>query len=178
MADSILTYSGTRFYPLDPKPEQIHMEDIAHALSFICRGNGHVHQFFSVGQHCIRCAKEAALRGFSNRIVLACLLHDATEAYLSDVPRPFKKNLANYQKLEEQLLTVIFQKYLNTPLTEEEARIVKAIDDDLLWYDLTELLKEPAITPAPAVHVDITYDFQPFSEVEQEYLELFEAYRK
>ncbi len=61
---------------------------IAHALSLICRGNGHVKTFWSVGQHCINCAKEAWARGLSNRMAPACHLHDAGECYLSDIPRP------------------------------------------------------------------------------------------
>lgn len=90
MADYITTYTGDHFDPTLPEAEHLHIEDIAHALSLICRGNGHVKTFFSVGSHCINCAKEAAARGYSGRLVLACLLHDASEAYLSDVPRPFK----------------------------------------------------------------------------------------
>ena len=60
MADYITTYTGDHFDPTLPKAEHLHIEDIAHALSLICRGNGHVKTFFSVGSHCINCAKEAA----------------------------------------------------------------------------------------------------------------------
>jgi len=74
------------------------IEDIAHALSLICRGNGQVKTFFSVGQHCINCAREALARGYSRRVAFACLLHDASECYLSDVPRPFKKTLSGYKE--------------------------------------------------------------------------------
>ena len=71
MSEYITTYTGQHFEPTNPDPELIRIEDIAHALSMICRGNGHVKTFWSVGQHCICCAKEAAGRGFSDRIVLA-----------------------------------------------------------------------------------------------------------
>ena len=56
-------------------PQLIRIEDIAHALSMICRGNGHVKTFWSVGQHCICCARGAAVnpRTVRNRMVLACL---------------------------------------------------------------------------------------------------------
>lgn len=67
-------------------------------------------------------------------MVLACLLHDASECYLSDVPRPFKKSLKEYNRQEEILLNVIFEKYLGSILTEEEQRIVKEIDDAMLWF--------------------------------------------
>ena len=81
MPDCITTYTGIHFDPLAPTPEGLEIRDIAHALSLLCRGNGHVQTFFSVGQHCIHCALEAQARGMSRRVVLACLLHDASEAY-------------------------------------------------------------------------------------------------
>lgn len=85
----ITTYTRRHFDPVNPDPDLICIEDIAHALPMICRGNGHVTTFWSVGEHCICCAKEANARGLSKRLVLACLLHDASECYMSDVPRPF-----------------------------------------------------------------------------------------
>ena len=57
MGDYITTYTGKHFEPSNPDPEMIRIEDIAHALSLICRGNGHVKTFWSVGQHCINCAE-------------------------------------------------------------------------------------------------------------------------
>ena len=91
MSNYITTYTGRHFEPANPDPDAIVIEDIAHALSLITRGNGHVKSFWSVGEHCLCCAKEAAARGLSGRMVLACLLHDASECYMSDIPRPFKK---------------------------------------------------------------------------------------
>ena len=96
---TITTYTGKKFNPMEPELETLDIRDIAHALSLTCRGNGHVKHFFSVGQHCLMCAKEAAARGYSKRVVLGCLLHDASEAYMSDVPRPFKVMLHEYVKL-------------------------------------------------------------------------------
>ena len=104
MSDYITTYSGLHIIPTKPEKNKILIKDIAHALSLICRGNGHVKTFFSVGQHCINCALEAEARGYSKRIILACLLHDASEAYMSDVPRPFKQYLDQYLEFENQLL--------------------------------------------------------------------------
>ena len=105
MPDYITTYTGIRFYPAQPDAEGICIEDIAHALSFLCRGNGHVSKFWSVAEHCIFCAREAAAREWPARLVLACLLHDASECYLSDVPRPFKKELPGYRVHEGRLLS-------------------------------------------------------------------------
>ena len=113
----ITTYTGRHIDPLHPDPDMICIEDIAHALSLICRGNGQVKTFFSVGQHCINCAREALARGYSRRVAFACLLHDASECYLSDVPRPFKKTLSGYKELEKNLLDLIYEHYTeNNPV--------------------------------------------------------------
>lgn len=173
MSDYITTYGGTHFIPTKPEADRIHITDIAHALSLICRGNGHLKTFFSVGQHCIYCAQEAELRGYSGRLCLACLLHDASEAYMSDVPRPFKQYLKEYNEFEEKLLDMIYTKYLGSPLSGEEQRLLKKVDDDLLYYDMTELLNEPVEGEAPELKIDLDYSVRPFAEVEEEYLELF-----
>lgn len=178
MSSYITTYTRKHLDPVHPDPEGIIIEDIAHALSLLCRGNGHVTTFWSVGQHCICCAKEAAGRGFSNRIVLACLLHDASECYMSDVPRPFKQTMQEYIRQEEYLLSVIYTKFLGTDLTVEEQRQVKEIDDDLLWYDLVNLLDMTPDREKPEMHTKVECKVQPFEEVEQEYLDIFEKYSR
>ena len=178
MPEYITTYGGTHFYPTAPRAEDIHITDIAHALSLICRGNGHVKTFFSVGQHCIFCAREAAARGYGSRIVLACLLHDAGECYLSDVPRPFKKTLPMYRRQEEELLNVIYEKYLGHGLTPEEQAAVKGIDDDLLYYDLKMLLNETSDGSPPELKVPLSYEVLPFEQVEQEYLRMFAFWQR
>lgn len=63
MGNYITTYTRKHFDPINPDAELICIEDIAHALPMICRGNGHVSSFWSVGEHCILCAKEAAAKG-------------------------------------------------------------------------------------------------------------------
>lgn len=172
----ITTFTGKHFDPTHPDLNLIDIKDIAHALSLTCRGNGHVKTFFSVAQHCIICALEAEARNYSNKIILACLIHDASEAYMSDVPRPFKKKLLDYQKNEEQLLNIIYIKYLGTPLTDKEKHIIKSIDDDMLYYDLKYLLNETPDRPEPKLHIQFKYQFIPFEEVEKLYLDLYEKY--
>jgi hypothetical protein len=122
----ITTYKGHKFYPLDPDPDDIDIMDIAHALSNSCRWTGHVSQFYSVAQHCVlvsqNCKPENALGG---------LLHDATEAYLSDISRPVKysEKMDGYRDIEANLEKVISEKYnLPYPMTID----VKKADDDLL----------------------------------------------
>ena len=178
MYDHITTYSGIHIVPTDPDVDRIRIEDIAHALSLLCRGNGHVKTFFSVGQHCLNCALEARKRGYSDRLAMACLLHDASEAYMSDVPRPFKQHLKGYIAAEKRLFDLIYTKYLGSPLTEEEERRLKQIDDDLLYYDLRELLNEPQEEPAPVLGIALSYEWRTFEEVEREYLQLFHQIRQ
>lgn len=176
MSDHITTYGGTHFVPARPEKDKIHITDIAHALSLICRGNGQVKTFFSVGQHCINCALEAKERGYGRRIILACLLHDAGEAYMSDVPSPLKRFLKDYEEMEERILDMIYTKYLGSGLTEEEKRLVKEIDRDFLYFDLRELLNETTMEAEPAMRTAFSYEVRPFSEVEQQYLQLFWLY--
>lgn len=174
----ITTYTGKHFDPTAPDASLFDIQDIAHALSLTCRGNGHVKTFFSVGQHCVNCALEAERRGFSARVVLACLLHDASEAYMSDVPRPFKHALPSYVEAEERLLDMIYEKFLGSVLTEEEQRQVKEIDDDLLYYDLKILLGETPKGEAPELKIELDYTVQPFEKTEKQYVELYESYVK
>ena len=174
----ITTYTRKHFDPVHPDPEKICIQDIAHALSMLCRGNGHVSSFWSVGEHCICCAKEALGRGYSKRLALACLLHDASECYMSDVPRPLKQDMARYREVENQLLQVIYEKFLGSSLTEEEEKLLKEIDDDLLWYDLEILLEEKQSEEAPKLHIELDYTVRSFETVEWEYLELFQQLRE
>ena len=106
-----MTCSKKMFDPVHPNAALIDINDIAHALSMLCRANGHFHTFHSVGQHSINCAREAAARGYSRRVQLACLLHDAGECYMSDVPRPFKQVLPSYIEAEDRLLDLVYEKF-------------------------------------------------------------------
>ena len=107
LANYMKTYTGRKVDPVNPAAEDILLEDIAHALSLNCRGNGQVTHFYSVAQHCINAAKEAIARGYSDKVVLACLLHDASEAYLTDLIRPVKIYMPKYQEIEDRFLAVI-----------------------------------------------------------------------
>ena len=169
----ITTYTGAHFYPTAPDEKNIHIEDIAHALSYICRGNGHVKNFFSVGQHCINCTLEAMARGYSRRVCLGCLLHDAGEAYMSDVPRPIKVGMPQYKEWENEILRVVYIKYLGSELTAEEECLVKQVDDDMLYYDMKVLLGEELDREEPEMKSVFSQEYVPFIEVEEQYLELF-----
>lgn len=101
--DAILrTVSGAVIDPFAPDPAQIHVEDIAHALSHQCRFGGHAPHFYSVAQHSVEVAHRVP-----EPLRLQALLHDASEAYLVDVPRPVKARLPGYLAIEEHLMHVI-----------------------------------------------------------------------
>ena len=134
------TFTGRIFDPLKMTKKDVCVEDIAHALSLVCRGGGHIRYFFSVAQHSMNCADEAAARGWSGRIVLACLLHDASEAYIADIIRPVKVHLSEYYKIESKIMDCILEKFGLDDLSEEENSRWKQIDDEILDHELRELM--------------------------------------
>lgn len=169
----IKTYTGIMIDPLHPDADQIVITDIAHALSMLCRANGHFKSFYSVGQHSINCMQEAKARGHSRKIQLACLLHDASEAYLSDVTRPVKAELPKYREIEIPLQNLIWNKWLTEPLTDEEERIVFQIDDAILDHEFLVLMDTQLSDTVPELASVPQFDFMGFLECEQEYLRLF-----
>ena len=174
MSDYITTYSKIHFTPLEPKMEEISIADIAHALSLMTRANGHFPEFYSVGQHCLHCAAEAEAEGLPPRVKLACLLHDAGEAYVADITRPVKKNLPSYREIESRLLQMIYIRFLGTELTKEEAAEVRRIDDTLLYYEFLHYMGEALLPEKPEIVSHPVFETRAFKEVEREYLEVFQ----
>jgi len=128
----IRTASGLYLNILNPKPEQISLTDIAHALSNLCRFAGHTPTFYSVAQHSYLAASLVA-----HEHKLATLFHDATEAYLVDIPRPLKKHLPEYKPIEENLMKVIASKFgFQFPFHPE----VKKADETMLKLEWDNLM--------------------------------------
>jgi len=100
------TYTGKKFYPMEPRIEDIDIYDIAHALSMQCRYNGHTREFYSVAQHCVLMS-----RAVSPDNALWALLHDATEAYVGDMIRPLKRSMPAYVEAEDRIMALIAEKY-------------------------------------------------------------------
>lgn len=108
----IQTFTGRRFWPLDPRPEDVAIEDIAHALSLLCRYNGHVRRFYSVGEHSLLlCWYLEKLYPDDRALQLQALMHDAAEAYLADIPRPVKPLLTGYYAAEARVEQVIQERF-------------------------------------------------------------------
>ena len=170
MGSYITTYTHRHFDPTDPDPELILIEDIAHALSMLCRGNGHVSSFWSVGEHCICCAKEAAGRGLSQKVILACLLHDASEAYLADITRPVKQFLPGYLEIEKRLQDTIYEKFLGRVPTETEQTAISSVDDTLLYYEFDHYMGEKLQKKPPKLYSAPIFEQKTFSEIEEKYI--------
>jgi hypothetical protein len=117
--------------------------------------------------------KEAKARGYSERIQLACLLHDASEAYLSDVTRPVKAELPRYKEIEAPLQETIWNKWLGEPLTEEECKQVFDIDDAILAHEFLNLMEEKITDQLPEICSAPQLAFAGFDASKQQFLRLF-----
>ncbi len=133
----IQTYSGLQFWPLDARPKEVEIEDIAHSLAMLCRFNGHMERFYSVAEHSVYVSR---LVGRENR--LWGLLHDAPEAYLSDIPSPVKAHISGFKEIENNLMQVICSRFNLDPVMPQE---IKHADMVLLASEKKALMKrEPA----------------------------------
>ena len=168
----ITTVTGIHFYPLNPNPKDIDIEDIAHALSLICRANGHFRHFYSVAQHCIACAEEAIERGYSPEVILGCLLHDASEAYLCDVTRPVKKHIPQYLQAEEKLQEVIWKRFIGRELTDAEKKLIFEIDDDILSMEFHLLMPEDLNEDYRKLQGSYTCEYQDPQEVRTRFIQM------
>jgi uncharacterized protein len=130
----IETASGIKFHFLDPRQDEIDILDIAHSLSNQCRFTGHTSEFYSVAEHSILVSK---LTGGDNRMRLCGLLHDACEAYMTDVATPVKAFLTNYRPLEYTMWKAVAHKFgLPVELPDE----VKKADRLALLIEAKQLI--------------------------------------
>lgn len=176
--EPIVTYTGVTMYPLAPRESDFKIEDIAHALSLMTRANGHFTHFYSVGQHCLACAKEGEARGYSPRVCLALLLHDASEAYLSDITRPVKISLPNYSEIEKELQKVLFRAFGLGELTEEERAMVSSVDDAMLFYEFEHLHVGGGFGKDYTLRGEHSLAFRDMKEIELSYLEQYHKLSK
>jgi hypothetical protein len=149
----VQTYTGKKFWPLSPDAEHLDIQDVAHALSMICRFNGHCLKFYSVAQHCfyVSVLLEKHLydsdfwedENMTNLewayIQMWGLLHDLPEAYLTDVPAPIKEVIPDFRSIENKILEVVATKWdLGLPMPE----IVKVADLIMLHTEKNQLMSE------------------------------------
>jgi uncharacterized protein len=133
--DWILLPSGTEFYVLDPRAEEIHISDIAHNLAHNCRFHGSCRRHYSVAEHSLYVAH--LLRHEPIVTQLQALLHDATEAYLPDLAPQVKVAIPQFKTLEECLWKEICRRF---GIPAEKPFIIKAADMACLWPEFKQLL--------------------------------------
>lgn len=113
----------------------VSIEDIAHHLSKIQRFNGATDAdvSYTVGEHCINlCMYAINHKNMNDDAARMLLLHDASEAYVSDLVSPVKNQLADYQKLENKVQRVIFNKFLNIDEMIDKSGGLKQLDKRIL----------------------------------------------
>lgn len=135
--DWIITHQQVRFYPLDPRPDEVNLEDIAHALSNQCRWAGHTRIFYSVAQHAVMVAE--LVERIAPHLALMALHHDSSEAYLVDVPRPIKPLFEGYNAAEGRIIAAI-ETALSIPMPEWGWPLIKHADDAALKWEAINLL--------------------------------------
>lgn len=170
--DFIPTVSGKRLYYTNPEPEQISIDDIAHGLAQHPRFGGQTEEFFSVARHSILVSRELEKQGYGVEAQLHGLLHDSAEAYTGDIPAPLKKELSDFQVIEDRIMETVW-KALDIPEpSEKEWKKVKAADRVLLNHEARELVLLDGWTEK----VDRSYSLKSYS-MEEDRERFLQRYR-
>lgn len=166
--DWLQTYTGGKFWPLDPQSSEVDIRDIAHSLSLQCRYAGHCLAFYSVAEHSVHVSNY--LCDFGKDVALWGLLHDAAEAYVVDVPRPLKGFLAGYAQAEKKVMDAICVKF---GIGAEMPAVVKDADNRILADEKRQNMAdlEWDYVPGPAIGVKLQL-WQP-EQAEAEFLRCF-----
>ncbi|HBX46339.1 phosphohydrolase [Limibacterium fermenti] len=158
----IETYTGKLVNVFSIQPDDIYIEDIAHALSMQCRFSGHTKQFYSVAQHSCCCYE------LSTDYPFECLMHDCAEAYLHDVASPIKRWFFVYKWVEDRLLKVLAKKFhFAYPFPEE----VHRIDKYMLHNEMCSLMHKQS-------DAFLFIEAWDHYESEQEFIRIFNLFKK
>lgn len=154
---TIITRSGHYFDFLDPKPETIHIEDIAWALAFTCRFGGQSLFYYSVAQHSILVSEIV-----SPELRFAALMHDAAEAYAGDIVGPLKQLLPDYKVVEKRVEAAVAERFgfpveMSPEIKHADLRLLRTEQRDLTsghadnWNGLDEYppLKQTIMPMSP-----------------------------
>lgn len=152
------SYSGARVWPLDPRADEVHYDDVCIGLARECRYGNQCREFYSVAEHSVLVsiyAEKFAERHWELGVdpLLAAregLLHDAPEAYLGDIPRPFKHKrvMRGYRSLETKWDRAIMERFGVQP-TQASSAIVKSMDKRILIDEIDQLMFDPDMWQRP-----------------------------
>jgi hypothetical protein len=179
LGDWMQVYTGTgkgaQFWPLDPKPSEVIIKSIAHALGMMCRYNGHVIEFYSVGEHSVHIARWILENGGTPDEALWGLLHDAPESQgIADIIRPVKPFLQGYREVEDRVMNVVCDWAV---LSHEMPAIVKEADNRILVDEMSQNMEAPPMPwrlPDPRP-LGVTLCFWPPKEAEAAFLRTYSA---
>ncbi len=168
------TFSGAQFFPLDIRAEDLHIADIAHALSYLCRYNGHTARFYSVAEHSILMTRHAMAAGLMTvPFYRTVLMHDAAEAYIGDYPYAVKAVIPEVKALETQIEAVLAPKF-GLDQRPETKKAVKELDRRIVHNERNELLRGPHAWVSDGYQpLDITIQCWEPREARWQFLELF-----
>ena len=144
---TILTNGGHYFNINKPYRYHYPIEEIATALSKLCRFGGHTKEFYSVAQHSVLVSLCV-----DDEFAMEALLHDASEAYLGDVVRPLKQVLGGYRDIEEQVQNGINMAHLGW--AKPNSPQVKNADMVLLATERRDLMTEQEVSWAVLADVN------------------------
>lgn len=142
----MLTNTGKMFYPQDPRPGDIDIDDIANGLAKEPRygGQSRIELHYSVAEHCVLLAKYALQEGRTYATALVVLMHDAAEAYLKDMPRAVKCSLGPaYTDLESKVQTIILGKFGLLAQSSGDYKYIKEIDARICENEKPAIMLNP-----------------------------------
>lgn len=162
--DFTYTFTGKKFWALDPRSEDVDIIDIAHALSHACRYAGHCKQFYSVAEHCVLMAQKAKAHK------MWALLHDASEAYICDIPSPIKPFLSNYKEIEYGIMNAVCIKF---NIEKEMPPEVKELDSRILQDEAIQCFDHDLFQKTDKVPLDVVIKFMPPLEAKKAFIDVF-----
>jgi len=176
MSSSILTSTGKWFDVLNPDPSLVDLKDIASALSKLCRFGGHCREFYSVAEHSVLASVMMRQCKSNDPLLIRwALLHDASEAYVVDIPRPAKRQLSEYMRIEDAIQRAVAERFgLPWPMPDE----VHEVDNAILALELRVYMPEQPehlLPPMPVLRLMGGLPTVPLSPIEAERSFLKEA---
>lgn len=173
----IRTFTGGVFHPLEPKEDEVNIFDIAHALSQMCRFNGHTREFYSVAQHSVLVAEQYIKEGYTPKEAIGALLHDADEAYMMDLATPIKYG-AKFGKEFKEISARINRKIMRWAGARDryDEYATKIIDKRMLATEQSQLMVNAEYDVSYQLF-DIKIEPWSMTKAEDEFLKAFIKYR-